>query len=80
MYSIMSFYFNNRLLIQRINKEFVVEYYNRKGVKSVHGAGQYNKIVTEEIALKHFQRVLKDKTDLPTIRFGRGLRTVFRPR
>lgn len=61
-----------------INKNFLIRYQitGEKGTKLI-GAGQYAKLVGEELKIKHFKRVLSSKEQQPVIKLRNRLKIIF---
>lgn len=62
--------------ITLINKNFLIRI-THDSTTFLKGAGQYHKIVGQELANKHFKKALNSKTDNTTIKLRRGLRIDF---
>lgn len=61
-------------IIRKINKNFLIRYKFQDSPQTyLVGAGQYHRIVTKEIANKHFKSVLTMKTDKCTFRIRKSL-------
>jgi len=61
-----------------INKNFVIRYSeDDKRVSKLIGAGQYDKLVGEELKIKHFKRVLEGRSQVYTFKLRRGLKIEF---
>ncbi len=61
-------------LVTDINKNFVIRYKLSHSKKTyLKGAGQYYTLVGQELANKHFLKVLSSKTNKTTFRLRRGL-------
>ena len=65
--------------IRRINKNFVIRYTSKEKPNKTYliGAGQYPKLVGEEIANKHFLKALSSGEYKTTFKLRRGLKIVF---
>lgn len=65
-------------LVSAINKNFLIRYkFSHQKTTHLIGAGQYKKLVGEELENKHFLRVLNSLKDRTTIKLRRGLRIDF---
>lgn len=70
---------SNNKLRANINKNFVIRVKNTDEKGSILiGAGQYHKIVGKKLALKHFNKVLRNGLDNYTFKIRNRLKIDFR--
>lgn len=65
-------------MVSEINKNFLIRYqFDSSNQTYLIGAGQYYLLVGQELAYKHFQRVLENGLQVYTFKLRRGLKINF---
>lgn len=65
-------------IVAKINKNFIVKYKEDGKTRfELIGGGRYHLLVGQDLANKHFEKVLKEKAHKYTIKLRRGLTIVF---
>ncbi len=64
-------------IVKYINKNFLIRITYSNGSTTLRGAGQYYKVVGDELEYTHFKSVLHSDLDKLTFKLRRGLKIEF---